>query len=76
MPGLSVSVFNSKIITDIQIRALETVPTDDNFKGMKVPIQISSYYDSHKISKFKFDRPFNKGEKDPNNEFKVRVGRS
>ncbi|XP_071804886.1 dedicator of cytokinesis protein 3-like isoform X1 [Asterias amurensis] len=55
----------------IQIRALETVPTDNIFKDMKVPIQISSYYDSHNISKFKFDRPFNKGEKDPNNEFKT-----
>ncbi len=60
----------------LQIRAIETVPTDNIFKDMKVPIQISSFYDSHNISKFKFDRPFNKGEKDPNNEFKVMVGRS
>ncbi|XP_038069209.1 dedicator of cytokinesis protein 3-like [Patiria miniata] len=55
----------------LQVRAVDTVPTDNIFKDMNVPIRISSFYDTHRISKFKFDRPFHKGEKDPDNEFKT-----
>ena len=66
-------VFNLLPTTDIEIRAVEPVAVDNIFKDMKVPIQISSFYDNQNISKFKFDRPFNKGEKDPNNEFKVKI---
>ncbi|XP_022099388.1 dedicator of cytokinesis protein 3-like isoform X2 [Acanthaster planci] len=55
----------------IQVRSVDTVPSDNPFRDMNVPIQISGFYDTHKISKFKFDRPFHKGDKDPDNEFKT-----
>lgn len=52
---------------------MEPVPDMlDMFLGRDdVPQEIMHYYKYYKIKKFKFDRPFNRGEKDKNNELKV-----
>ncbi|XP_065900793.1 dedicator of cytokinesis protein 2-like [Dysidea avara] len=41
----------------------------DIFKGKNVDMNILKYYKVNDIRRFKFDRPFHKGTKDPKNEF-------
>ncbi|XP_071817812.1 dedicator of cytokinesis protein 3-like isoform X4 [Apostichopus japonicus] len=57
----------------IEVRSVEPVPDMlDMFLGRDdVPQEIMHYYKYYKIKKFKFDRPFNRGEKDKNNELKT-----
>ncbi|ESO90448.1 hypothetical protein LOTGIDRAFT_123182, partial [Lottia gigantea] len=41
------------------------------FKGANVPSEISNFYNVNEVDTFQFDRPYHKGEKDKNNEFKT-----
>lgn len=51
-------------------------PIPDNIDVLqmdRVPDRIKSFYRVNNIRKFRYDRPFHKGPKDKENEFKVEV---
>lgn len=63
-------VFN---VSDLQIYAVTPVPDNVGVLQMeRVPDRIKSFYRVNNIRRFRYDRPFHKGPKDRDNEFKVR----
>lgn len=63
-------------ILDLQIYAVTPIPdSQEVLQREGVPDNIKSFYKVNHIWKFRYDRPFHKGTKDKENEFKV-LGRS
>lgn len=61
-------------LTDLQIYAVTPIPDNIDVLQMdRVPDRIKSFYRVNNIRKFRYDRPFHKGPKDKENEFKVEV---
>ena len=60
---------------DLQIYAVTPIPeSQDVLQRDGVPDNIKSFYKFNHIWRFRYDRPFHKGTKDKENEFKVRGG--
>lgn len=60
---------------DLQIYAVTPIPDNIDVLQMdRVPDRIKSFYRVNNIRKFRYDRPFHKGPKDKDNEFKVQAG--
>ncbi|NXS68971.1 DOCK3 protein, partial [Pandion haliaetus] len=58
----------------LQIYAVTPIPDNIDVLQMdRVPDRIKSFYRVNNIRKFRYDRPFHKGPKDKENEFKVEV---
>uniref|UniRef100_A0A8C3YAF5 Dedicator of cytokinesis 3 n=1 Tax=Catharus ustulatus TaxID=91951 RepID=A0A8C3YAF5_CATUS len=58
----------------LQIYAVTPIPDNIDVLQMdRVPDRIKSFYRVNNIRKFRYDRPFHKGPKDKENEFKVQV---
>lgn len=56
----------------MQIYAVTPIPDNIDVLQMdRVPDRIKSFYRVNNIRKFRYDRPFHKGPKDKENEFKV-----
>ncbi|KAL3852348.1 hypothetical protein ACJMK2_016003, partial [Sinanodonta woodiana] len=56
----------------IQICSVKPVPTERvEFKDKNVPAEIKSFYNVNEVDTFQVDRPFHKGERDPNNDYKT-----
>lgn len=61
-------------LPDLQIYAVTPIPDNIDVLQMdRVPDRIKSFYRVNNIRKFRYDRPFHKGPKDKENEFKVEV---
>lgn len=61
-------------LPDLQIYAVTPIPeSQEVLQREGVPDNIKSFYKVNHIWKFRYDRPFHKGPKDKENEFKVRV---
>lgn len=61
--------------SDLQIYAVTPIPeSQDVLQRDGVPDNIKSFYKFNHIWRFRYDRPFHKGTKDKENEFKVRGG--
>ena len=59
-------------ILDLQIYAVTPIPeSQEVLQREGVPDNIKSFYKVNHIWKFRYDRPFHKGTKDKENEFKV-----
>ncbi|KAG7257672.1 hypothetical protein CRUP_038096, partial [Coryphaenoides rupestris] len=59
---------------DLQIYAVTPVPENLGVLQMdRVPERIKSFYRVNNVRRFRYDRPFHKGPKDKDNEFKVEV---
>lgn len=57
---------------DLQIYAVTPIPeSQDVLQRDGVPDNIKSFYKFNHIWRFRYDRPFHKGTKDKENEFKV-----
>lgn len=57
---------------DLQIYAVTPIPdSQDVLQRDGVPDNIKSFYKVNNIWRFRYDRPFHKGTKDKENEFKV-----
>lgn len=57
---------------DLQIYAVTPIPeSQEVLQREGVPDNIKSFYKVNHIWKFRYDRPFHKGPKDKENEFKV-----
>ncbi|XP_070558084.1 dedicator of cytokinesis protein 3-like isoform X2 [Ptychodera flava] len=55
----------------IEVRKVNPIPEEPElFHDKTVPEKILKYYETNDVKKFYFDRPFHRGDKDPNNEFK------
>lgn len=77
--SLSLSLFpfllNFRLLPDLQIYAVTPIPeSQDVLQRDGVPDNIKSFYKFNHIWRFRYDRPFHKGTKDKENEFKVRGG--
>lgn len=60
---------------DLQIYAVTPIPeSQEVLQRDGVPDNIKSFYKVNHIWKFRYDRPFHKGPKDKENEFKVCTG--
>lgn len=60
------------LIPDLQIYAVTPIPeSQEVLQREGVPDNIKSFYKVNHIWKFRYDRPFHKGTKDKENEFKV-----
>lgn len=60
------------LILDLQIYAVTPIPeSQEVLQREGVPDNIKSFYKVNHIWKFRYDRPFHKGTKDKENEFKV-----
>lgn len=60
--------------SDLQIYAVTPVPDSVGVLQMdRVPDRIKSFYRVNNVRRFRYDRPFHKGPKDRDNEFKVSV---
>lgn len=58
--------------SDLQIYAVTPVPDNLSVLQMdRVPDRIKSFYRVNNVRRFRYDRPFHKGPKDRENEFKV-----
>lgn len=58
--------------SDLQIYAVTPVPDGVGVLQMdRVPDRIKSFYRVNNVGRFRYDRPFHKGPKDRDNEFKV-----
>ncbi|TKS90898.1 Dedicator of cytokinesis protein 3 [Collichthys lucidus] len=73
--SLSLSLFpfllNSRLLPDLQIYAVTPIPeSQDVLQRDGVPDNIKSFYKFNHIWRFRYDRPFHKGTKDKENEFK------
>lgn len=63
------------LIPDLQIYAVTPIPeSQEVLQREGVPDNIKSFYKVNHIWKFRYDRPFHKGTKDKDNEFKVGCG--
>lgn len=59
-------------LLDLQIYAVTPIPeSQEVLQREGVPDNIKSFYKVNHIWKFRYDRPFHKGTKDKENEFKV-----
>jgi hypothetical protein len=48
----------------LQVRSVQAIPEEQNkFKGKTVPDSVSRYYKANDVCKFRYDRPFHRGEK-------------
>lgn len=57
---------------DLQIYAVTPIPDCVDVLQMdRVPDRVKSFYRVNNVRKFRYDRPFHKGPKDKENEFKV-----
>lgn len=57
---------------DLQIYAVTPIPDYVDVLQMdRVPDRVKSFYRVNNVRKFRYDRPFHKGPKDKENEFKV-----
>lgn len=57
---------------DLQIYAVTPIPeSQDVLQREGIPDNIKSFYKVNHIWRFRYDRPFHKGTKDKDNEFKV-----
>ncbi|XP_077981762.1 dedicator of cytokinesis protein 3-like isoform X1 [Glandiceps talaboti] len=55
----------------IEVRIVNPIPEEPElFRDQTVPEDILKYYETNDVKRFYFDRPFHRGEKDPNNEIK------
>lgn len=60
------------MLQDLQIYAVSPVPENVEVLQMdRVPDRIKSFYRVNNVRRFRYDRPFHKGPKDKDNEFKV-----
>ncbi|XP_067684001.1 dedicator of cytokinesis protein 3-like isoform X3 [Haliotis asinina] len=56
----------------IQISSLKPVPSErSEFQGHTVPTEISNFYSVNEVDMFQFDRPYHRGERNEDNEFKT-----
>lgn len=63
----------TSFLSDLQIYAVTPVPDSVTVLQMdRVPDRIKSFYRVNNVRRFRYDRPFHKGPKDRDNEFKVR----
>lgn len=63
----------TSLLSDLQIYAVTPVPDSVTVLQMdRVPDRIKSFYRVNNVRRFRYDRPFHKGPKDRDNEFKVR----
>ncbi|XP_019851718.1 PREDICTED: dedicator of cytokinesis protein 2-like isoform X2 [Amphimedon queenslandica] len=54
----------------LQVRKVLPIPDErEEFNGRQIPDKIADYYKTNDVCKFRFDRPFHKGKKDPECEF-------
>lgn len=61
---------------DLQIYAVTPIPDYVDVLQMdRVPDRVKSFYRVNNVRKFRYDRPFHKGPKDKENEFKVNKSR-
>lgn len=61
-------------LPDLQIYAVTPIPeSQEVLQREGVPDNIKSFYKVNHIWKFRYDRPFHKGTKDKENEFKVNL---
>lgn len=61
---------------DLQIYAVTPIPEYVDVLQMdRVPDRVKSFYRVNNVRKFRYDRPFHKGPKDKENEFKVKNSR-
>ena len=60
----------------VQICCVKPVPyTDETFlpmEGYEMPDKIRKFHQVNKVDQFQYDRPYHKGSKDRDNEFKVK----
>lgn len=64
-------------LLDLQIYAVTPVSDISDVPQLeRVPERIKSFYRINNVSRFHYDRPFHKGPKDRENEFRVRWARS
>lgn len=62
---------------DLQIYAVTPVSDISDVPQLeRVPERIKSFYRINNVSRFHYDRPFHKGPKDRENEFRVRCSSS
>lgn len=74
IPPLSVyiSLFLNSWPSDLQIYAVTPVSDISDVPQLeRVPERIKSFYRINNVSRFHYDRPFHKGPKDRENEFRV-----
>lgn len=70
---LSVCHFLDTWLLDLQIYAVTPVSDISDVPQLeRVPERIKSFYRINNVSRFHYDRPFHKGPKDRENEFRVR----
>ena len=70
---LSVCHFLDIWLLDLQIYAVTPVSDISDVPQLeRVPERIKSFYRINNVSRFHYDRPFHKGPKDRENEFRVR----
>ncbi|XP_041348666.1 dedicator of cytokinesis protein 3-like isoform X2 [Gigantopelta aegis] len=56
----------------IQLCSVKPIPSPrPEFAGLDVPAEIRSFYEYNEVDTFQFDRPYSKGERDRNNDFKT-----
>jgi dedicator of cytokinesis protein 3 len=61
----------TRYLSDLQIYAVTPVPENVKILQMdRVPDRIKSFYRVNNVRRFRYDRPFHKGSKDRENEFK------
>lgn len=73
-PNTWVTLSLTAQLPDLQIYAVTPIPDNIDVLQMdRVPDRIKSFYRVNNIRKFRYDRPFHKGPKDKENEFKVQV---
>lgn len=72
LPPVTASLFLNFLLSDLQIYAVTPIPeSQDVLQRDGVPDNIKSFYKFNHIWRFRYDRPFHKGTKDKENEFKV-----
>lgn len=71
--SLSSLDFSFTSCPDLQIYAVTPIPDYVDVLQMdRVPDRVKSFYRVNNVRKFRYDRPFHKGPKDKDNEFKVK----
>jgi hypothetical protein len=72
LPFVKPGFLLDSLILDLQIYAVTPIPeSQEVLQREGVPDNIKSFYKVNHIWKFRYDRPFHKGAKDKENEFKV-----
>lgn len=74
MPSAKLGFLLDSWLPDLQIYAVTPIPeSQEVLQREGVPDNIKSFYKVNHIWKFRYDRPFHKGTKDKENEFKVQL---